>query len=146
LVNTYHLFGSITRERIEPQFEAEQDGYWIPLQMLHKPGDPLRAPDLVAPHQPRVDFQLWFYGLSFQRGTPEYVATLLDRLCNDPAAVQSLFVAPLPAAPRAVRLSFWRYTFSDAPTKRATGAWWTRQLVLESRPIPCRETAAGRAG
>jgi len=144
LVNTYHLFGSITRERIEPQFEVEQDGMWLPLDLRHKPGDPTRAPDLVAPHQPRVDFQLWFYGLSFQRGMPEYVATLLDRLCDDPDAVQPLFARPLPPAVQAARVTFWRYTFSDAPTKRATGAWWIRQPVAETRPVRCRAGAAQR--
>ncbi len=143
LVNTYHLFGSITRERIEPQFEVEHDGAWTVLDMHHKPSDPLRAPDLVAPHQPRVDFQLWFYALSMQRGVPEYIGNLLDRLCNDPQAVQQLFVQPLPAAPQAVRMTLWRYIFSDAATKAATGAWWTRQPVGESRPHPCRRSAAG---
>ncbi|MDX2167053.1 MAG: lipase maturation factor family protein [Deltaproteobacteria bacterium] len=142
LVNTYHLFGSITRERIEPQFEVEQDGIWIPLDLWHKPGDPLRAPDLVAPHQPRVDFQLWFYGLSFQRGMPEYVGTLLDRLCRDPSAVQMLFRQPLPAAPEAVRLRFWRYNFSQPGEEDAAGAWWTRRSVAETRPLPCRTPAA----
>ena len=143
LVNTYHLFGSITRERIEPQFEAEVDGVWHPLELRHKPGDPLRAPDLVAPHQPRVDFQLWFYGLSFQRGMPGYVSRLLDCLCHDPPAVQPLFRQPLPAAPSAVRIAFWRYRFSDAATRQATGTWWTRTAVAETRPLPCGDAAAG---
>ena len=30
---------------------------------LAQAGRSARAPDFVAPHQPRVDFQLWFYGL-----------------------------------------------------------------------------------
>jgi hypothetical protein len=145
LANTYHLFGSITRERIEPQFEVEQNGTWLPLDLWHKPGDVQRAPDLVAPHQPRVDFQLWFYGLSFQRGMPEYVGTLLDRLCDDPAAVQPLFVQALPENAEAVRLTFWRYTFSAPDDSDRGGAWWTRQPVAEFRPLPCRTVAAGDA-
>ena len=36
----------------------------------------------------------------FQRREPAYVPTLLERMCEDPAAVQPLFRAPLPAAPR----------------------------------------------
>jgi hypothetical protein len=82
LVNTYHLFAQITRERIEPRFEVETGGGWQGLEMWHKAGDPHRAPDLVAPHQPRVDFQLWFYGLSFQNGTP----AVRQRACS-PASV-----------------------------------------------------------
>src|SRR5581483_2669235 len=88
LVNTYHLFQAITRERIEPELQTSADGgeTWTAHDLVHKAGDPARAPDFVAPHQPRVDFQLWFYGLAFQRREPAYVATLIERLCNDPAA------------------------------------------------------------
>ena len=97
LVNTYHLFASITRERIEPEFQTLADGpieareaddaAWTAQHLRHKPGDVTRAPDFVAPHQPRVDFRLWFYGLAFQRRPPAYVTTLLERLCEDPPAV-----------------------------------------------------------
>jgi hypothetical protein len=138
LINTYHLFGHITRERIEPELQVEVDGYWQAFALRHKPGDPQRPPAFVAPHQPRVDFQLWFYGLSFQRGMPPYVRALLERLCSDPAAVQELFSAPLPPNPQAVRMGFWRYRFSapDEPT-----AWWTRELVATTRPVACRRGA-----
>lgn len=138
LINTYHLFAQITRERIEPQFEVEADGRWQRLAFHHKPGDPRRAPDLVAPHQPRVDFQLWFYGLSFANGTPNYVSALLDRLCHDPSAVQTLFTTRLPAQPAAVRIAFERYRFSGWSEKAATGAWWTTSPVAETRPVRCR--------
>ena len=149
LVNTYHLFASITRERIEPEFqvlaagdpEKAADDAWTPLFMWHKPGDPGRAPDFVAPHQPRVDFQLWFYGLSFQRREPSYVTALVERLCEDPAAVQPLFRAPLPPHPAAVRIVFWQYQFTSPAERRATGAWWRRARAASSRAVPCLDAA-----
>jgi hypothetical protein len=140
LVNTYHLFAAITRERVEPQFETSVDGghSWITHDLWHKPGDLTRAPDFVAPHQPRVDFQLWFYGLAYQRREPSYVATLVGRLCDDPAAVSALFRAPLPPPrPDAVRLTYWRYHFTTRAQARATGAWWRRESVGATRAIPC---------
>ena len=80
---------------------ADEDGApWTPQYFRHKPGDPRRAPDFVAPHQPRVDFQLWFYGLAFRRREPAYVSTLVERMCEDPAAVQPLFRATAPRPPR----------------------------------------------
>jgi hypothetical protein len=135
VVNTYHLFGHITETRVEPEFEVEVNGTWQELTLRYKPGDLLRAPPFVAPHQPRVDFQLWFYGLSFQRGTPPYVQALVERLCRDAAAVAGLFTVAPPAAPEAVRIQFWRYRFSppDEPV-----AWWTRELVATTRSIDCR--------
>ena len=58
----------------------------------------------VAPHQPRVDFQLWFHGLAV-RSVPAYVATLLDRLCHNAEAVQPLFADALPPQLKHVRFS-----------------------------------------
>jgi lipase maturation factor 1 len=104
LVNTYHLFGQITTERIEPQFETSDGNDWVEHDLRHKPGDVSRRPDWVAPHQPRVDFQLWFYGLGPSHA-PAYVETLVERLCHDPAAVQPLFRDPLPPSPRSVFLA-----------------------------------------
>jgi lipase maturation factor 1 len=139
LVNTYHLFAAITRERIEAQFETSSDGgqSWTAHDLWHKPGDPARAPDLVAPHQPRVDFQLWFYGLNYQHREPSYVATLVGRLCDDAAAVAALFRAPLPRKPDAVRLGYWRYRFTTPAERHATGDWWRRESVGTTRAIPC---------
>jgi hypothetical protein len=152
LVNSYHLFASITRERIEPELQTLAEGAdlpradeggagaeagWTAQDLWHKPGDPRRAPDFVAPLQPRVDFQLWFYGLAFQRREPTYVSTLVERMCEDPAAVQPLFRQPLPPHPAAVRLVYWQYQFASPAERRATGAWWRRARVAMSRAIPC---------
>ena len=142
LVNTYHLFGSITRDRIEPTFETFDGQRWTEHDFHYKPGDPKRAPPFVAPHQPRVDFQLWFYGLGAeQQGTPAYVRTLLERMCTDPSAVAPLFASPLPSAPRAARVAFYRYHFTTAEERRATGAYWTRVAVYAPRSMGCE---AGR--
>jgi len=143
LVNTYHLFASITRERIEPEFQTLADGpetydtAWTARSFRHKPGDITRRPDFVAPHQPRVDFRLWFYGLAFQRRAPNYVSSLIEHLCEDSRVVQPLFRAPLPPHPAAVRLVFWQYWFTSPAEKRATGAWWRRTHLAATRAVPC---------
>ncbi|HVU06031.1 MAG TPA: lipase maturation factor family protein [Polyangiaceae bacterium] len=141
VVNTYHLFGHITRERIEPTFETSDGARFVEQDLRYKPGDPSRRPPYVAPHQPRVDFLLWFYGLSYERGVPAYVRTLLARLCDDPDAVQGLFAAPLPRAPMAVRVSFYRYRFTSRDERAASGAWWTRELLPGARTVGCAATA-----
>jgi lipase maturation factor 1 len=138
LINNYHLFGHITRERIEPTFQTFDGEAWTTHDLHYKPGDPGRAPPYVAPHQPRVDFLLWFYGLGHARGTPLYVATLLDRLCHDPGAVTSLFVHPLPDAPEATRVAFYRYHFTTFEERARTGAWWTRTEASPPRTQRCQ--------
>jgi hypothetical protein len=105
--------------------------------MQYKPGPVDRPPRWATPHQPRVDFLLWFYGLSFRQQTPEYVSQLLDRLCHDPGAMAPLFVESLPSAPYAVRIEFWRYHFTTAEERRATGAWWKRASLGSLPPMIC---------
>jgi uncharacterized membrane protein YphA (DoxX/SURF4 family) len=138
VVNAYHLFASVTRQRIEPEIQTEDDGRWSSHDLRYKPGDLRRRPPFVAPHQPRVDFLLWFFGLSYDRSTaPAYVTTLLERLCDEPATVAPLFAGPLPAAPTAVRIAFFEYHFSSASQKATTGAWWSREPIGVSRSLSC---------
>jgi hypothetical protein len=137
VANVYHLFGQITRERFEPEFQALHESEWKAYAMHYKPGPVDRSPPLVAPHQPRVDFRLWFYGLSFSRGTPRFVDTLLQRLCHAPEHVQPLFVERLPRNPEAVRIVFHRYRYSTPEQRAQTGAVWMREEVGSTHPLRC---------
>lgn len=48
--------GEVARPEIV--MEGSNDGAtWYPLEFRYKPGDINRAPPLVAPHQPRLDWQ-----------------------------------------------------------------------------------------
>ena len=140
LVNTYQLFASVTRERIEPQIEIRRRGQgeaaWEPQHLRYKPGDPQRRPPFVAPHQPRVDFLLWFHGLSWQR-RPEYLANLLAHVCHDPAAVASLFARPLPPRPEAVRVVYFDYRFTSVGEWRSTGRYWRPVLAGTTAEVSC---------
>ena len=40
---------------------------WTELEFRSKPGEPSRAPPWVAPHQPRLDWQMWFAALGEHR-------------------------------------------------------------------------------
>jgi len=135
-INAYHLFAQMTLVRREPVIEGSDDGVtWRPYELRYEPGDVDRAPPFVAPHQPRVDFQIWF--LLLGRGLSHWFLTLLDRMRHDPAAVAPLFARdPFGGAPpRFLRLAIYRYRFTDAETRARTGAWWTRDLEGVSRPI-----------
>ncbi len=136
LINTYHLFASVTRERIEPQVEVRTAGQWRELDLRYKPGDPGRLPSFVAPHQPRVDFLLWFHGLSWQR-PPDYLVALVDRLCYRPAAVRALFATPVPDRAEAVRVAYYRYHFTTVTEWRATRRVWDRSLEGRTEEVTC---------
>jgi len=124
VVGTYHLFSSVTTSRIEPTIEVETEGRWTELVLHDKPGPVDRAPPIVQPHQPRVDFQLWFHGLHPQQ-LPRYLLRLEELLCDDPSRVQSLFVTPLPKGIDAVRVQYYRYRF----TRPGAHDVWTRDLA-----------------
>jgi len=135
-INAYHLFAQMTLVRREPVIEGSLDGIdWQPYELWYEPGDVDRAPPFVAPHQPRVDFQMWF--LLLGRSLPGWFSTLLDRLRHDPAVVAPLFARnPFPdEPPRLVRVAVYRYRFTDAATRARTGAWWTRELEGTTPPI-----------
>jgi hypothetical protein len=146
--NVYHLFGHITRERIEPQFQTRNGGNWTEHDLRYKPGNVYRRPPYVAPHQPRVDFRLWFLfgalrgrgigGMGFAPGVPRYIASILEHLCRAPAEVQPLFAQPLPHAPDAVRIAFYRYHFASREAHAQDGAYFERELLGTTPQRSCR--------
>src|SRR5262249_11554310 len=80
--------------------EGSDDGVtWQSYELRYEPGDVDRAPPFVAPHQPRVDFQMWFLLLGGRMLAP-WFRTLLDRLLHEPAVVAPLFARdPFPTTP-----------------------------------------------
>jgi len=67
-VNTYGLFANMTTSRPEVIFEISADGdNWEELKFKWKPVALDARPRFVQPHQPRLDWQLWFAGLFYER-------------------------------------------------------------------------------
>jgi hypothetical protein len=85
----------------------------------------------VAPHQPRLDWQLWFAALSPFPAL--WFHDLLGRLLEGSPAVLKLFARnPFPERPpRYVRalLRLYNYRMTDVATRRRTGQWWQRELL-----------------
>jgi hypothetical protein len=127
-INGYGLFRVMTTERPEIVIEGSRDGVnWIEYQFAWKPGGVTRPPRFVAPHQPRLDWQMWFAALN-PRGSQYWLVSLLRRLLEgSPEVVGLLAENPFPdQPPRYVRLVYYRYHFTDRPTRRITGQWWQR--------------------
>ena len=129
IVNGYGLFRVMTKSRGEIIIEGSADGIdWLPYEFYWKPGDPNRAPPWVAPHQPRLDWQMWFAALGTYRHNPWFV-NLLERLLRDAPDVTALLAHnPFPSAPpRFVRARFFNYRFTTSDEHRSTGAFWKRE-------------------
>ncbi len=129
-VNHYGLFAVMTTSRPEIILEGSDDGtHWKPYEFQYKPGDVTRRPGFVAPYQPRLDWQMWFAALSDFRHEPWFLS-LCQRLLQGSKPVLALLAKdPFPRAPpRYLRGVVWDYHFTDAATRRATGAWWRREV------------------
>ncbi|HWX23057.1 MAG TPA: lipase maturation factor family protein [Candidatus Binatia bacterium] len=129
LVNSYGLFSLMTTERPEIIIEGSEDGVnWRPYEFKWKPGDVKRPPRFVAPHQPRLDWQMWFAALDCYEKHP-WLACFLNRLLEGSSAVLSLLRKnPFPQAPpRYIRGVLYDYRFTTRVERRATGACWRRE-------------------
>jgi predicted DCC family thiol-disulfide oxidoreductase YuxK len=146
VVNSYGLFAVMTTERIEIVVEGSDDGQqWRAYEFPYKPGDVTRAPRWAAPHQPRLDWQMWFAALSDYRTNPWFV-TFCERLLEgSPEVVGLLAKNPFPDhPPRYVRAMTYQYRFSTWEEHRNTGAWWHREPHGEYLPPVGLRTTASR--
>src|ERR1051326_6379294 len=135
-VNSYGLFAVMTTSRPEIIVEGRNDGQtWLAYEFKDKAGDVLRRPRFVAPHQPRLDWQMWFAALGDLRRNPWFVQFLFRLLQGSPEVLSLLQTNPFPTAPpKYVRAMLYEYHFTDIATRRATGAWWKRELKGEYCP------------
>jgi predicted DCC family thiol-disulfide oxidoreductase YuxK len=130
IVNPYGLFAVMTTARPEIVIEGSADGQdWREYVFRYKPG-PLSRPALWnIPHQPRLDWQMWFAALGSVPDDP-WIINLMVRLLEDSPPVLALFESnPFAGAPpRYVRAKLYDYRFTDRRTHGLTGEWWTRRL------------------
>jgi predicted DCC family thiol-disulfide oxidoreductase YuxK len=136
IVNGYGLFRVMTKDRREIVIEGSADGIdWQPYEFKWKPGDVNRAPGWCAPHQPRLDWQMWFAALGSYRQNPWFVQLVISLLHGKPQVAALFERNPFPQNPPSyVRAALYRYRFTTAEEHRETGAWWKRQELGEYLP------------
>ncbi len=137
-INGYGLFRVMTTERPEIVVEGSRDTMaWREYRFRWKPGDVTRRPRFVAPHQPRLDWQMWFAALD-PDGARGWLLPFVARLLQgSPEVVSLLAENPFPEGPpRYVRLAYYRYRFSTPAERARTGAWWDRVFAgYLTRPL-----------
>jgi len=146
-INAYGLFQDMTTERNEIVIEVSADGGdWKEVQFPWKPNAIAERPRQCAPHQPRLDWQMWFAalypGYEPQRDADprspvfwfgHFMAALLEgrdevwRLAGEPPIDKSKIAH--------IRAQFYRYRFTSPEERRATGAFWKRELAGQYSPV-----------
>jgi len=147
LVNAYGLFATMTQKQPEIVFEGSMDGdTWNPYGFAYKQGETSRIPTQVAPHMPRLDWQLWFAALAWRPGDSRwlacrrhgYVLATQRALLAGNEQVLGLFGRnPFPdSPPKYVRAVVYDFRFTDG--SEANGAWWSADYLGPFCPIQVR--------
>ena len=130
IVNPYGLFAVMTTTRPEIVIEGSSDGQnWREYVFRYQPGPLLRRPAWNIPHQPRLDWQMWFAALGSVRDNP-WLGGLVLRLLEGSPEVLALFqMNPFAEAPpKYIRGELYDYQFADAHSHAMAGQWWVRRL------------------
>ncbi|XP_074128064.1 lipase maturation factor 2 [Sminthopsis crassicaudata] len=139
LANSYGLFRRMTGlgGRPEVVLEGSYDGQsWTEIEFMYKPGNVSVAPPIVVPHQPRLDWQMWFAALGHHTHSP-WFSSLVYRLLQGKAPVIRLlqvdvFKYPFwEQPPTFIRAHLYKYWFSRPGEQ---GTWWRRKWAEEFFP------------
>lgn len=145
IVNSYHVFPTMTTRQIELKVEGSVDGIeWKPYEFIHRPDDPGLAPSIVLPHHPRLDWMVWFvpFHPRFLHWFDSFLLALLDNSADVTALLKDNPFKD--KAPRYLRVHAWQYEFTTAEEKARTGNWWKRTYLGPFVPLPGKQKIESR--
>eukprot|EP00754_Rhynchopus_humris_P012020 Rhum_TRINITY_DN14262_c6_g1::Rhum_TRINITY_DN14262_c6_g1_i1::g.73770::m.73770 len=134
-------------------------GAWTEVRFRYHPGDVARSPPWVAPHQPRMDWRLWFAALGSMQSDP-WLVHLSAKIVAGEKDVLALLdpSSPLLHAdklPTRVRATVYHYRFTVPGEEGGGGggnatagaggrarAWWVRRKAHEWHPAIAGEAAS----
>ncbi|XP_077566646.1 lipase maturation factor 2a [Stigmatopora nigra] len=139
LVNSYGLFRRMTGVGGRPEvvIEGSHDGVtWTEIDFMYKPGNVSAPPPVVTPHQPRLDWQMWFAALGSHTQAP-WFTSLVYRLLQGKTDVIRLVQTDItrypfhqqpPAYLRAHRYKYW---FTQPKEDGSYPQRWWRRIYSE---------------
>ena len=131
------LFGCGAMILFQVIVEGSNDGQtWLAYEFNDKPGDLKWRPRFIAPHQPRLDWQMWFAALGTYRENPWFINFCVRLLQSSPEVLALLKHNPFPnAPPKHIRAVVYQYHFTDSQTRRREGTWWRREFRGNYCPV-----------
>ncbi|XP_077196643.1 lipase maturation factor 2 isoform X2 [Paroedura picta] len=143
LVNSYGLFRRMTGVGGRPEvvLEGSHDKKtWTEIEFMYKPGNVSAAPPVVAPHQPRLDWQMWFAALGHHSQSPWFTSFVYRLLQGKKDVIHLVQVDeskyPFHSQPPSyIRAQLYKYWFTaGAEDGSVPQTWWQRQHVEEFYP------------
>ena len=137
IFNSYGLFAVMTTSRPEIIILGSDDREnWFPYEFKWKPGNVEKKPKFVAPHQPRLDWQMWFAALSNYDRNPWLIQFMTRLLQGSPVVIALLENNPFPdPPPRYLQAVIYEYQFTNSEIRNRDNSWWTRKLLRPYTPI-----------
>lgn len=147
IINNYNgIFRRVTGVDGRPEIIIEGsnsiDGPWKEYEFIYKPGNINNSLPLVAPHSPRLDWQMSFAALGTYQQNP-WIMSLTYRLLNGEKDVLNLLnnnqIPFVDKPPKYIRGSLYHYHFSPWRKSLNDQRWWIREKVGEYFPIFSRD-------
>jgi len=129
--NRYGLFTVMTTSRPEIIIEGSNDGVnWKEYKFKYKPSDLDGKLPVVAPYQPRLDWQMWFAALGNYQTNPWFLKFIEQLSKGTPDVLNLLLYNPFPDnPPKYFRALSYEYNFTDFEERKKTGNIWKRELI-----------------
>ena len=131
IVNNYGPFAVMTTTRNEIIVEGSIDGInWRAYKFNHKPDDLDKPLAWITPHQPRLDWQMWFAALTTVERQLWFQRFLYLLLYNEPRVTSLLKLNPFEqTGPKYVRAGLFKYNFTNQTQRAKTGKIWEREYL-----------------
>ncbi|XP_063400829.1 lipase maturation factor 2-like isoform X1 [Mytilus trossulus] len=147
IASSYGLFRRMTGVGGRPEVIVEgsnsmQTG-WKEYEFLYKPGNLSKKLPIVAPHQPRLDWQMWFAALGNYQHNPWFVTMVYRLLTGQEEVLELIANNPFPdAPPKYIRAKLYHYHYTSSSQTRSPKNWWTRKEKSEYLPTLSKDTSS----
>jgi len=133
LGHIYHVFPIMQVERHELVVEGSYDGVnWQAYGFRYKPGDISSRPEIIIPHQPRLDWMIWFVPPK-SSSQMNWFKLFMRRLAEgSPEVLALLEKNPFEGRPPSyLRVLVYQYHFTNWEERQKTSNWWKRSYLGE---------------
>jgi hypothetical protein len=131
LVNNYGPFAVMTKERPEIIVQGSNDGReWLTYHFKYKPVDLGQKLGWNIPHQPRLDWQMWFAAMQNPTSNSWFAKFMLKLQQGSPQVLSLLADNPFPEKPPVyVRALLYRYFYTSPEQRKGSGNIWQRDYL-----------------
>jgi glycosyltransferase involved in cell wall biosynthesis len=134
VVSSYGLFRVMTKTRPEIILYGSVDKQnWKRYVFKYKPVELDAAPAWIIPHMPRLDWQMWFEALRYERSkqvSSWFVSFLKALSQNKKPVIDFLDHNPFPnEAPKYFKIELYHYTFTTHEERDGSGNIWRQELL-----------------